>query len=59
VLDGLAHNTFKMKEEGVLIYEKERENFSVLPSSGVEGAEIEPLLPFLMFVNKLACIKIM
>ncbi len=38
MIETFAHNALRMKEEGVLIYEKERGNFSIPPSSGVGGS---------------------
>ncbi|MFV8347915.1 hypothetical protein ACNQGX_17630 [Flavobacterium sp. ZB4P13] len=42
-----------MKDEGYLIYEKKRDDFSIIPSSGVAGTTIEQLMPILMFIDKL------
>ena len=37
MIDELAHNYLIMKEKGLLIYEKKRENFSIPPLSGMDG----------------------
>jgi hypothetical protein len=41
------------EEEGILIYAKERGNFSIPPSSGNEGSNFEPLIPFLSVIMEL------
>ncbi len=37
MIDLLAHNSHIMREKGLLIYEKKRENFSIPPLSGPDG----------------------
>ena len=37
MLDALSHNSLKMKEKGVLIYEKRGDDFSIIPPSGERG----------------------
>jgi len=38
MLEPFAHNALKMREEGVLFYEKRGDSLSRIPSSGVEGS---------------------
>ena len=33
----LSHNSLEMKEKGLLVYEKKRDNFSIIPLSGIAG----------------------
>jgi len=52
MLEPLAHNSLKMKEEGVLIYEKKGDSFSRIPSSGVEGSRtpVQTSLPLAFYM---------
>ncbi|PZQ96248.1 MAG: hypothetical protein DI539_30305, partial [Flavobacterium psychrophilum] len=43
MIDLLAHNSHIMKEKGLLIYEKKRENFSIPPLSGPDGTRTRDL----------------
>jgi hypothetical protein len=54
MIEELAHNYLKMKEKPLLIYEKKRENFSILPLCGVRGIPVEHLVPFLVFLDSLS-----
>jgi hypothetical protein len=48
-----SHNQLLMKDKGYLIYEKKRDDFSIIPSSGVAGITIEHLIPILTFFDNL------
>lgn len=48
VLKHLSHNQLKMKEKGLLIYEKKEGFLDETPFSGVSGTPIEPLVQLLM-----------
>ncbi len=43
MIDLLAHNSHIMREKGLLIYEKKRENFSIPPLSGPDGTRTRDL----------------
>ena len=38
MLNIFSHNSLKMKEKGYLIYEKKRDDSSIIPSSGAAGS---------------------
>lgn len=38
MMDMFTHNSLQMKEKGYLIYEKKRDDFSIIPSSGERGS---------------------
>ncbi len=43
MLDELAHNHLIMKEKGLLVYDKKRENLAIPPSSGPDGTRTRDL----------------
>jgi hypothetical protein len=53
MIDLLSRNHLLMKEKGLLLYNKKRDDFSIIPSSGLDGITIEHLIPILMFIDKL------
>jgi len=55
MLQVFSHNYLKMKEKGVLIYEKRGDDFSIIPPSGERGTSFEPLIPILTFLGDLKC----
>lgn len=52
MLDALAHNALKMKEENVLVYEKKGDSFSRIPSGGAEGSRtpVQTSLPLAFYM---------
>ena len=53
MIDLLSRNHLLMKEKGLLLYNKKRDDFSIIPSSGVDGTTIEHLIPILTFFDSL------
>jgi site-specific DNA recombinase len=45
MIDELAHNSLIMRDKGLLIYEKKRENFSIPPLSGMDGTRTRNHVP--------------
>ena len=37
MIDSLSHNRLIMKEKGLLVCNKKRDDFSIIPSSGIAG----------------------
>ena len=53
MLSVFSSNHLITEEKGLLDYHKKRDNFSIIPSSGVEGTTIEHLIPILTFFESL------
>lgn len=53
-----THNSLEMKEKGCLVYEKKRDDFSIIPLSGVAGNRTcseNPCKTYIFLMPKMSC----